>query len=1010
VVFDREQFMRTCEILNIGRWLVLSSLWLCAASTPQGGRTLILDDFESPDSAKKWEGDVQFSQERSSHGAHSGQVRFEPGHSQISTTKLPQDWRNYDRLLFDIYCDREDVSTAAIRIYDAVGGDLGQAKGSDYYEARGKILVQKGWNHVEVKLQPLRAASDERDLSLDQIRRLLIFADQARLPWTIYLDNVRLVAGKEARETASRAEAQDPVTVIDQGRFTLRQGVRAEDVPQSAAVAALRKEAQKQSDLLRETIRAAQLQGLETIYQERHLVTADLGLQIRPRLAWYNNDEKKREMFAYVVQSCRRGRVELEDTMQAGLRLQEADDTQVGEPLIRPLPRLKGRPIKDSYFLDEHNEPMMVVSLHSPSQNLQRFFATPFQHLESYTVGGGSRWSIYDSPVYAAFKRWPDTHRVGWDGWCGHLIRDINSMAGSKRENIVICLESPHTKEAVEEYIRTNIPKFHANSELLYDIEAYELMYICYCERSQRMFHDWLGKKYGAVDRANEKWSTGYKSFDEVVPPPVKDSKPLPGTNRALWYDWARFNQDRFTDYLLWVRNLIRKIDPQTPLAAGGSSSMLAGRTGTTGIDEERIANELDDVVLHEGGESTLGLDLQMALSEKKKPLADPEMYLNSVQYLLPHFLHGKSVVQLFHWPAQPSSELHGITASSLAHSWKYPLADIGELIRAALDVRRLNKEIAAFSDVPAEVAILYSQTATLQLPPEMLTWQTTPYLAELEKTYKASQYLDAKITFVTERQILKGWLSRYKVLIVPGVRNIPSEVFEKISDYALQGGRVLVVPESFLGDEYNRPVNYLSRWGLTVRQTQRPKPGGLGAMVQGYDQSFSQAITFADDAPQKLIAVGAERFGSIGELEARGVRQIFEMNGKTITLARDAHGEPAIVQIPAGKGVIYYSGSLLEERSYARLLEVLLRDARVTRPVRMRMTDGDAWNIEARFAPLGSRKLLYIVNFNDRQARLGIEAAPGFFSSLVDLREQHEIRGSEVNVPAHQTAIYEMF
>ena len=101
-------------------------------------------------------------------------------------------------------------------------------------------------------------------------------------------------------------------------------------------------------------------------------------------------------------------------------------------------------------------------------------------------------------------------------------------------------------------------------------------------------------------------------------------SRPLPGTNRALWYDWARFNKDRFTDYLLWVSSVIRKLDPSVPLAAGGSSSMLAGRTGTTGIDEERIVNEVDDVIIHEGGGSTIGVDLQLALSEKKKPLADP--------------------------------------------------------------------------------------------------------------------------------------------------------------------------------------------------------------------------------------------------------------------------------------------------------------------------------------------------------------------------------------------------
>ena len=84
------------------------------------------------------------------------------------------------------------------------------------------------------------------------------------------------------------------------------------------------------------------------------------------------------------------------------------------------------------------------------------------------------------------------------------------------------------------------------------------------------------------------------------------------GRIAALWYDWARFNQDRFTDYLLWVRGEIRKIDAAMPLAAGGSSSMLAGRTGTTGIDEERIVNEVDDVIIHEGGGSTLGMDLQL--------------------------------------------------------------------------------------------------------------------------------------------------------------------------------------------------------------------------------------------------------------------------------------------------------------------------------------------------------------------------------------------------------------
>ena len=84
--------------------------------------------------------------------------------------------------------------------------------------------------------------------------------------------------------------------------------------------------------------------------------------------------------------------------------------------------------------------------------------------------------------------------------------------------------------------------------------------------------------------------------------------------------------------------------------------------------------------------------------------------------------------------------------------------------------------------------------------------------------------------------------------------------------------------------------------------------------MVQGYDQSFSQAATFADNAPEQLMTAGAEGFAPMGELKTGGVRQIFEVKSNAKVLARYSHGEPAIVQMPVGKGTIYYSGSLLEE------------------------------------------------------------------------------------------------
>jgi hypothetical protein len=795
---------------------------------------------------------------------------------------------------------------------------------------------------------------------------------------------------------------------IENRFFTIRQVARAEDVPESACVRQLRADAGRELERLRAAVGAAQTQGIDTIYEERHLVTADLGLRVRPRLAWFNNDSSKTALFSYVASSCREARRRLEDLVAGVMRLPEADDTQAGDPVVPSYPPLKGSPVKGTFYRDRRGDPMFVISVHSPSRVLQRFFASPLQHIESYTVGGGSRWTIDESPVYEAFHKHADARRVGWDGWCGHLIRDLYSMGGSRMENVVICLESPHIREAVDQYIRINIPRFHENPQLLYDIMAYELMYICYCERSQQMFREYLRGRHGSIAAANVVYGTRYRRFDDIKAPPVKDSRPLPDTNRAVWYDWARFNADRFTDYLLWVKSRIRLLSPDVALAAGGSSSMLAGRTGTTGIDEERIVNEVDDVIIHEGAGSTLGMDLQLALAETPKPLADPEMSLQSVHDLLPHALHGKSVMQFYHWPSQPPNEFVSTIDSSLAHSWRYSLAEVGELIRATLDIRRLSREIAAFVESPAEVAILYSQTSTLQLPPEMLTWSRTPYLAELEKTYEAAQYLDARVTFVTERQIRNGRLDRYKLLLVPAVRNIPADVVERILAYASSGGRVLIVPESFLADEYNAPREYLASCGVAVGKTERPKPG-VGRMVQGYDQSLAQDVEIVDAASVRLTPAGGTAAG-VGEIEAAGVRQRLQAAGPAEVLFRYADGGAAIVRAALGRGAVYYSGASLELRGYSRLLDMLFEEAGVARPVRIEGTPADAWKIESRFARLGSRRFLYAINFSDAPVRLRVAAPDGFCNSVYDLRERRGLDPSGISLQARQTGIFEVF
>ena len=326
-----------------------------------------------------------------------------------------------------------------------------------------------------------------------------------------------------------------------------------------------------------------------------------------------------------------------------------------------------------------------------------------------------------------------------------------------------------------------------------------------------------------------------------------------------------------------------------------------------------------------------------------------------------------------------------------------------------ALDVRRLNKEIAAFVDAPAEIAILYSQTSTLQLPPEMLTWRTTPYLSELQRAYEASRTMDAKVTFVTERQALHGALARYRLLLIPGVRNLPAKVVTSVRDYLEGGGHALILPESLLGDEYNRPQPFLAQFGVTLRATERPRAAGSERMVQGYDQSFAQDMAFSGGASETLTAAAPE-FAAVGPLVTAGVRQTIEPAANAQVLYRYGDGRPAIVRTRIGNGVAEYAAASLAETGYAGLVDALAGEAGVSRPVRVRFASAPEKNVEVRFARLGERRLLYVFNANAHPVRARVETSEGCIASLTELRSGQHTPGGEVTVPPHQTNIYELF
>ena len=959
------------------------------------GKVAVLDDFESAASLNRWEGEVALSPEHASHGRQSLKVTLFP--RQLSTEKLPKDWRGYDRLLLDIYNPESSTLMLGLAIYDQLADDATANYLDEAFRVGRDLFLIPGMNHVEVELSGLEVSASTRKLALDKVRKFNLTAGGLRRPVVIYLDNIRLVKGPEGEATASVRRPEDGTLRLGNGFIIPGQVGPQDDIPESASVKRKRAAARQELKRLSETIAAAQMMGLETIYHEIPLVTAQLGLDVRTQVPWFNNDQSKNEMFDYVATSCRASRLDLADLISGERRLPDTDDTQVGKVSVPPYPHLRGLKMKEGFFVNGDGDPLMIISLHSPSKMLTRFFATPYQHIESYTAGGGSRWTIERSPVYAAFKKYPDTHRVGWDGWCGHLIRDRWSMGGGRGE-VVICLESPHIKTAIEQYIQREAPGWEKNPELLYNIMAYELQYICFCERSQQMFRDWLRQKYGAsVKAVNTTWKTTFQSFDQITAPPVKHSVPLPGTNRAQWFDWACFNQERFTNHLAWVKSLMRKYGAETPITSGGSSSMLVGSNGTSGIDEELLVSQVNDIVLQEGGGSTLGTDLEWALAQRKIPLADPELS-GSVRDLFPQFLHGKSVMQLYYWPSQPNDSYPRGNGSAIPYSWRWPLSDVDELLCLALDVRRLNKVIAAFASAPPEVAILYSRTSIIQIPPDLMRARSTPYLAELRRVYEGSLYLDANTTFISERQILEGMAPRYKVIFIPAAKHLPPEVAQALLDYVQQGGHLVVTPESFMTDAYLHPLDFFDQIGIRIQKSSAGSGYRLGALEQQYDQTMRQSMASRGVVTKKITTLSSEELGKTPfTLNGHGIAQTLAAGGGNAVLARFADGDPAIVMHTRGRGKLYYLAIPLEPSSYARMLDGLFEHAAITRPVRFTDSAGRRiWQVEGRSLRQGRGWLVYLVN-HGRQPKMVKLVLPEKAESLKDLRRDGELAPEEL-------------
>lgn len=982
---------------------------------PKEEKVLIFDDFEDESTFKNWNGSISISDEFPSHGKTSLKL-FAPGWQPLllESEKIPKDWKGYDCLKFDIYNPSPDLHFGTIQIFDGLATDNEAEINGQSYVGSGKLFMTKGWNHFEFLLDHVMVEEGNRPLALDKIRKLRFSFSPADHPF--FIDNIRLTAGKESNQTASFVDPASCRVVID-NRYVYPTLAGPEDkLVINSEIKNLKEQANTAVENLKNTVRVADMQGVQTLYQRIALITADVGLGIRSKLVWFQNEEDEKNILRYIISSCNEATREIEGKLFAhrtGIVGKAPEDfgstaEQYRSLDVPPLPLLKELKPNNGYMRNKNGNPVVLFSMLGIQNKgpLTDYFAPNDHVMESFTVGGGSRYNIESSPVYKAFHKYPDTKRVGWDGWCGHLIKDRWAMGG-KKENVVICLESPHIRAAVQEYIKIHYKEWKENPNLLYNIMGYELQYICYCNRSQQMFRDWLRKEYKSLSVINQNWKTHYTSFAQITAPPTHNGKPIDDVNRAAWYDWASFNTRRFTDYLKWVKAEISKLDPSVPICAGGTFSMLNSSNSVSGIDEEMIINEVDDVIVNESGSSPIFSDLLSSLSEKKKVMFDPEMGYGTHGILL-QFLHGKADISKWWWSGAPNKEFPEMNQSSIPHSKHSSLEDIAEVLRLGLDVRRLSTEIAAFTKDDPEVAILYSKTSSLQVPPQQVQAGRTPYIDAVYSVWEGSRFLGCRIGFISEKQILDGKLKKFKLLIVPAAKYMRPEVIAAIKNYIKEGGTALIIPESFMFNQFAQENNKIAELGITITDITLPPVLGTGEKKQNYDQSFSQQIIYAD-VTKKITTLNKDIFADYKTpliLNSNGLVQTIAAVDHNV-IARFDDGNPAIIRSEIGKGAMYYLASPLKPEDYHRLLSPLVQKLRLKRPLLAYDQNGDLiTGVEVRAVEREYDYLVYASNLKSVPVTFSLKGEKNL-GMVRNLRSLQEITNENIKLNPYQETIF---
>lgn len=354
-------------------------------------------------------------------------------------------------------------------------------------------------------------------------------------------------------------------------------------------------------------------------------------------------------------------------------------------------------------------------------------------------------------------------------------------------------VDEPEAKQVIEKFLRTVVPMFKDKPALHSFCLSNEPLF----DRSQGtdnakpMWTTYLAKTHGDVRTMNERYGTSYASFDDV-PMPGNDSYDAP-----QFYDYCVFNQERFAGWHKWMADVIHEMAPEVPVhakvmgwtffqrntIAWGTSPEMFGQFGQINGNDCTMWPGGGPGGSIQWGTQNMVYDLQRSLN--RKPIFNSENHLTpdgSTYYVPPeHFrtalwqgaIHGQGATTIWVWERalDPKNPNYVYTACFYGNVMDRP--GCAEAVgRTCLDLNRFAAEVTALETKPAPVAIVYSVASMARNP---------RYTDAVGRAYTALNFCGVKIDFISEKQLVEGKGSQYRMLVLPEVTHLPKEAFQAL-------------------------------------------------------------------------------------------------------------------------------------------------------------------------------------------------------------------------------------